>query len=37
MQPGIDMLFEQIPLYLDFFGLPSTTPDHLRRLAQASD
>lgn len=33
-QVGTDMLFEQIPAYLDFFGLPTTTPDELRRLAQ---
>jgi shikimate dehydrogenase len=33
VQPGADMLFEQIPLYLDYFGLPTTTPEHLRRLA----
>ena len=34
VQPGIDMLFEQIPLYLEFFGFPSTTPDELRRVAR---
>jgi shikimate dehydrogenase len=33
VQVGSDMLFEQIPAYLEFFGLPSTTPDELRRLA----
>jgi shikimate dehydrogenase len=33
VQAGSDMLFEQIPLYLEFFGLPGTTPDELRRLA----
>lgn len=33
-QIGTDMLFEQIPAYLDFFGLPSTTSDTLRRLAR---
>jgi len=33
-QVGTDMLFEQIPPYLEFFGLPSTTPDKLRALAQ---
>jgi shikimate dehydrogenase len=27
------MLFEQIPAYLEFFGLPSTTPEELRSLA----
>ena len=35
-QPGIDMLFEQIPLYLDFFGFPRATPDELRRLARSA-
>ncbi len=33
-QVGTDMLFEQIPAYLEYFGLPSTTPDELRRLAR---
>lgn len=33
-QVGTDMLFEQIPAYLEFFGLPATSPDELRRLAQ---
>lgn len=33
-QVGTDMLFEQIPAYLEFFGLPSTTPDKLRALAR---
>ena len=32
-QIGSDMLFEQIPAYLEFFGFPSTTPDELRGLA----
>lgn len=32
-QVGIDMLFEQIPAYLEFFGLPSTTAAELRELA----
>lgn len=31
---GTDMLYEQIPAYLEFFGLPSTTPDTLRSLAR---
>ena len=35
-QVGTDMLFEQIPAYLEFFGLPSTTPDALRALAKIS-
>ena len=33
-QVGSDMLFEQIPAYLEFFGLPSTTPEHLRSVAR---
>ena len=33
VQVGSDMLFEQIPAYLEFFGLPSTTPDVLRSVA----
>lgn len=33
-QIGTDMLFEQIPAYLEFFGLPVGTPDQLRALAQ---
>ena len=32
IQGGADMLFEQIPAYLEFFGLPTTTPDALRTL-----
>jgi shikimate dehydrogenase len=32
-QVGTDMLFEQIPAYLEFFGFPSTTADELRRVA----
>ena len=34
VQVGSDMLFEQIPAYLEFFGLPSTTPEQLRAVAQ---
>ncbi|MBX3636109.1 MAG: shikimate dehydrogenase, partial [Rubrivivax sp.] len=30
---GEDMLFEQIPAYLAWFGLPVATPDELRRHA----
>jgi shikimate dehydrogenase len=30
IQIGIDMLFEQIPAYLEFFGYPATTPEALR-------
>lgn len=33
-QVGTDMLFEQIPAYLEFFGMPSTTPEELRHLAE---
>jgi shikimate dehydrogenase len=33
VQVGSDMLFEQIPAYLDFFGFPTTTAEHLRELA----
>ena len=36
VQVGSDMLFEQIPAYLEFFGFPSTTPDVLRSVAQLS-
>jgi shikimate dehydrogenase len=33
-QVGTDMLFEQIPAYLEFFGVRTTTPDELRAVAQ---
>ncbi|KRB60602.1 shikimate dehydrogenase [Rhizobium sp. Root708] len=33
-QVGTDMLFEQIPAYLEFFGFPTTTAEHLRSLAK---
>jgi shikimate dehydrogenase len=33
VQVGTDMLFEQIPIYLDYFGFPMTTPERLRQLA----
>jgi shikimate dehydrogenase len=33
-QVGIDMLFEQIPAYLEFFGFPSATPSELREVAE---
>jgi len=32
-QVGTDMLFEQIPAYLEFFGFPTTTPENLRAIA----
>jgi shikimate dehydrogenase len=34
VQVGSDMLFEQIPAYLEFFGLPTTTAEHLRAVAR---
>ena len=33
-QVGSDMLFEQIPAYLEFFGFPTTTPEQLRAVAR---
>jgi len=33
-QVGTDMLFEQIPAYLEFFGFPTTTPENLRVVAK---
>jgi shikimate dehydrogenase len=33
-QIGTDMLFEQIPAYLEFFGFGTTTPEELRSVAQ---
>ena len=35
-QVGTDMLYEQIPAYLEYFGLPTTTAEILRRGAQLS-
>jgi shikimate dehydrogenase len=32
-QVGTDMLFEQIPAYLEFFGLPTTSAEVLRSVA----
>jgi shikimate dehydrogenase len=34
VQIGLDMLFEQIPAYLEFFGFPTATPDELRAVAE---
>jgi len=34
VQVGTDMLFEQIPAYLEFFGFPTTTADALRAVAR---
>lgn len=36
-QVGLDMLFEQIPAYLEFFGFPAATAEELRRTAKISD
>jgi len=33
VQVGTDMLFEQIPAYLEFFGFGTTTPDELRAVS----
>jgi shikimate dehydrogenase len=35
-QVGTDMLFEQIPAYLEFFGYGTATPDELRAVSQIS-
>ncbi len=34
IQVGADMLFEQIPAYLEYFDLPTTTAEQLRALAR---
>jgi shikimate dehydrogenase len=34
IQVGTDMLFEQIPAYLEFFGFRTSTPDELRAVAK---
>jgi shikimate dehydrogenase len=34
VQIGTDMLFEQIPAYLEFFGFPTTTAEALRAVAE---
>ena len=36
VQVGTDMLFEQIPAYLEFFGFPTATPEMLRSVARLS-
>jgi shikimate dehydrogenase len=33
-QVGVDMLFEQIPAYLEFFGFPPATAQALRAVAR---
>ena len=37
VQVGTDMLFEQIPAYLEYFGFPTTTAEVLRSVARLSD
>ena len=37
IQVGKDMLFEQIPAYLEFFGFGTATPDELRSVSQVRD
>ncbi len=37
VQTGLDMLYEQIPAYLAFFGLPVATAEELRDTAQIAD
>jgi shikimate dehydrogenase len=37
IQVGKDMLFEQIPAYLEFFGFGSATADELRAVAQIKE
>jgi shikimate dehydrogenase len=34
VQVGTDMLYEQIPAYLEFFGFPTTTAENLRAVAK---
>ncbi len=34
VQVGTDMLFEQIPAYLEFFGFGTSTPEELRRVSR---
>jgi shikimate dehydrogenase len=36
-QVGSDMLFEQIPAYLEFFDFPTTTAENLRSVARLDD
>jgi shikimate dehydrogenase len=36
VQVGSDMLFEQIPAYLEYFGFPTTTAENLRSVAKLS-
>jgi shikimate dehydrogenase len=36
IQPGLDMLYEMIPAYLEFFGFGTATADELRATAQVA-
>jgi shikimate dehydrogenase len=36
VQVGSDMLFEQIPAYLEYFGYPTTTAEVLRSVARVN-
>jgi shikimate dehydrogenase len=36
-QVGLDMLYEQIPAYLEFFGFPTTTAERLRVLSHVPE
>lgn len=36
VQIGTDMLYEQIPAYLEYFGFPTTTPEVLREVSRIS-
>ena len=36
VQVGSDMLFEQIPAYLEYFGFPTTTAENLRSVSKLS-
>jgi shikimate dehydrogenase len=35
-QVGTDMLYEQIPAYLEFFGFPTTTAEELRAVSKVA-
>ena len=37
IQVGTDMLYEQIPAYLEFFGFGTATPDELRAVSRVED
>jgi shikimate dehydrogenase len=37
VQVGKDMLYEQIPAYLEFFGFGTATPEELRAVSRVED